>query len=89
MIVIDKSQFKFYLQDNLNRVGCHYKQTASKEVNLDILSYILDAFYYKKYKDTDFCKFIQFDKFVITQMVDKEIRYLNLIPDRGRENILL
>ncbi len=89
MISIDKQVFNGYLQDNMNRIGAHYKITASKDINLDILSYICDAFYYKKYKSTDFVKFIEFDKFILTQMVHSEIRYFNLIPDEGKEEILL
>ena len=89
MIVIDKNIFNGYLQDNLNRVGAHYKITASKEINKDILSYIFDAFYYRKYKSTDFVIFVQFDKFLLTQFIHEEIRYINLIPDQGKEEIFL
>lgn len=89
MIKIDKSVFKGYLQDNLNRVGAHYKILPDKKLNLDILSYIEDAFYEKKYVNTNFVLFIEFDKFRQTQFVNNEIRYFEKLIDVGKEDFLL
>lgn len=89
MINIDKSKFNGYLQDNKFRVGAHYVITSDIQLNLDILSYIEDAFYYKKYISTNFVKFIEFDKFRQTQMVKNEIRYIEDIIEESKENLLL
>jgi len=89
MIIIDKSIFSGYLQDNLNRVGAHYKVTYDNNLNKEVISYIQDAFYYKKYKSTSFVKFVEFDNFRQTQFISNEIRYIEKIVEEGKEDILL